>query len=228
MPEQLDDAIRIARAHRLVIDTVHMHVGDGFLSDALPQLEVAVERMAGIVTRLRDAGFPVTEVNTGGGLGVPQREEDEPLDPGAYAASLARHLGGLDVTVACEPGDYLAKEMGVLLAEVVTLDERDGTTFVGVDAGYNVAPERFIYGSPHPVVLARAADAPAAAHATVAGNINEGNDLWAEDLPFPDAREGDVVVLNVGSYNQSMHLDHCLRPPAAVLAFADRGSSPVP
>ena len=42
------------------------------------------------------------------------------------------------------------------------------------------------------------------------------------------SREGEVVaVLSVGSYNQSMHIDHCLRPPAAVLAFADRGSSPV-
>jgi hypothetical protein len=32
-----------------------------------------------------------------------------------------------------------------------------------------------------------------------------------------------VAVLNVGSYNQSMHLDHCLRPPAGVVALGDRG-----
>lgn len=226
--EQLDDAIRIARAHRLSIDTVHAHVGDGFLTDALPQLDVAIERLAGFVVRLREAGFPVAEVNAGGGLGVPQREEDEPLDPDAYAAVLARHLGALGVTVACEPGDFLAKQMGVLLAEVVTLDERDGTTFVGLDAGYNVAPERFIYGSPLVVVLARAADARPVASVTVAGNINEGDDLWAEDLQFPEVHEGDVVaVLDVGTYNQSMHLDHCLRPPASVVAFADRSGAPV-
>jgi hypothetical protein len=29
------------------------------------------------------------------------------------------------------------------------------------------------------------------------------------------------------TYNQSMHLDHCLRPPASVVAFADRSGAPV-
>jgi diaminopimelate decarboxylase len=119
--------------------------------------------------------------------------------------------------------------MGVLLAEVVTVDDRDGSNFVGLDAGYNVAPERFIYGSPLVAVLARAADAPPVARVTVAGNINEGDDLWAEDMPFPEAREGDIVaLLGVGTYNQSMHLDHCLRPPASVVAFGDRTAAPVP
>jgi diaminopimelate decarboxylase len=229
LEEQLDEAIQVARMHGLVIDTVHAHVGDGFLTDALPQLEVAIERLAGFVVRVREAGFPVAEVNAGGGLGVPQREEDAPLDPDAYAAVLARHLGPLGVTIACEPGDFLAKEMGVLLAEVVTVDDRDGSNFVGLDAGYNVAPERFIYGSPLVAVLARAADAPPVAHVTLAGNINEGDDLWAEDLPFPEAREGDIVVLlAVGTYNQSMHLDHCLRSSASVVAFGDRMAAPVP
>jgi diaminopimelate decarboxylase len=57
----------------------------------------------------------------------------------------------------------------------------------------------------------------------VAGNINEGDDLWAEDLPLPEVREGDVfALLRVGSYNRSMHIDHCMRPPARTVALADR------
>lgn len=77
-------------------------------------------------------------------------------------------------------------------------------------------------------MLARAAAARPVASVTVAGNINEGDDLWAEDLPFPEVHEGDIVaVLGVGTYNQSMHLDHCLRPPASVVAFADRSGAPV-
>jgi len=58
---------------------------------------------------------------------------------------------------------------------------------------------------------------------TVAGNISESPDHWGEYVELPKLAEGDIVaVLNVGSYNQSMHLDHCLRPPAAVAAFTDR------
>jgi diaminopimelate decarboxylase len=127
------------------------------------------------------------------------------------------------VKIGCEPGDYLVKESGVLLAEVVTLDERDGLTFAGLDAGFNVAPEHFIYGALLPIVLARAADAEPSRTYTVAGNINEGDDLWGEEVPLPELAEGDVLaLLLVGAYGRSMHLDHCLRPPAATVAFAER------
>jgi diaminopimelate decarboxylase len=223
LDEQLDDALEIAAKHDLRLDTVHFHVGDGFLTDGLPRFEAAAQRVAEMTQRLLDGGHEVVEVNAGGGLGVPQREEDEPLDPDGYAAVLVRRLGPLGVAIAGEPGDYLCKESGILLAEVVSLDERDGVTFAGLDAGYNVAPERFIYDALVPIVLCRAADAEQAGVYTVSGNINEGDDLWGEGVPLPELHEGDVLaLLGVGTYNRSMHIDHCLRPPAGTIAFPER------
>jgi diaminopimelate decarboxylase len=223
LEEQIDEALEIASAHGLSLDTVHVHVNRTLLTDALPALEVAVERAAAVVRRLTDAGHPISEVNTGGGLGVPFDAEKPSLDLDAFAQVMAEHLGPLGVSVASEPGDFLVKEMGVLLTEVVSLDDRDGHRFVGVDAGFNVAPERRMYDEPIPLVLCRAADAPGERQVTVAGNINEGDDLWAEDLPMPEVREGDVLaLLRVGSYNRSMHIDHCMRPPARTVAFAER------
>ena len=74
-----------------------------------------------------------------------------------------------------------------------------------------------------PIVLARAADAEPSRTYTVAGNINEGDDLWGEEVPLPELAEGDILaLLLVGAYGRSMHLDHCLRPPAATVAFAER------
>lgn len=223
LEEQLDDALEIARRFDLAIDTVHFHVGDGFLDDELPRFAEAVEAVARMTRTLIEAGCPIAEVNAGGGLGVPQGPGQTPLDVDAYAAVLVEHLGELGVILAAEPGDFLTKEMGVLLAEVVTLDERAGVTLVGLDAGYNVMPEHFIYGSALGVVACRGAGAPAVRPVTIAGNINEGDDLFAQDLPFPEVAEADVVaMLGVGSYNQTMHLDHCLRPAARVVAFSDR------
>ena len=156
-------------------------------------------------------------------MGVPQRAGDEPLDLDRWAAIHAEHLGPFGVAVGTEPGDFLVKECGVLLAEVVSVEEREGVRFVGLDAGWTIACERFIYRSDPQIVLCRAADAAPAAPATIAGNINEGNDLFAEDVPFPQVREGDIVaMLGLGSYNASMYTEHCLRPPAATVAFAER------
>jgi diaminopimelate decarboxylase len=223
LDEQLDDALEIARTHDLSLDTVHFHVGRTLLTDALPALELAAGRAAAVARRLMDAGHPITEVNAGGGLGVPFDAEKPALDVDAFARVLTKQLGPLGVTIGSEPGDFLVKEMGVLLAEVVSADDRDRHRFVGVDAGFNVAPERRIYDEPIPLILCRAVDAPAERPVTVAGNINEGDDLWAEDLPLPEVGEGDVIaLLRVGSYNRSMHIDHCMRPPAGTVAFADR------
>jgi diaminopimelate decarboxylase len=222
-PEQLGAALAVARRHDLTIDTVHCHVGDGYLNDGLPAFEEVVRRVADMVRFLQGEGCPIAEVNTGGGLGVTQRSGDEPLDLGRWAAILARHLGQLGVEVGTEPGDFLVKECAIHLAEVVTVEERDGLLFVGVDTGWNVMAERFVYRALLDIVLCRAVDATPAGLVTISGHINEGDDLFAEDLPFPEVREGDVVAaINVGSYNASMASEHCLRPPAASVFFTDR------
>ena len=67
-----------------------MHVGDGFLDDGLPGFEAAVERLAAVAQRLIDAGCPIGEINTGGGLGLPQAPGERPLDLDAYAAAYWR------------------------------------------------------------------------------------------------------------------------------------------
>jgi diaminopimelate decarboxylase len=223
LPGGLDEALSIARRHRLVIDTVHYHSGYLYLSESIPVVEEAARRVREMTGTLIDAGCPISEVNTGGGLGVAFRPGDRPLDLPEWAAALARQLGPLGVAVGTEPGEYLVKEAAVHLAEAVSVEDRGGATFVGLDTGWNVVNEHFVYGIPFHPILCRAADAEPAGPVTLSGNINEGNDLFAENWPMPEVREGDIVAIpNVGSYNASMTSEHCLRPPARVVSFIDR------
>jgi diaminopimelate decarboxylase len=216
--DRLDDALAMARQYDLAIDTVHVHAGSGWLGDGLPAFEAAVARVAAMTRRLIDAGCPISEVNVGGGLGAPARADERPVDAGAYAAVLAGHLGPLGVTIASEPGDYVVKDTAILLGEVVTIEERRGTTFVGLDLGWNVSLSYFVYRYLQEVVVCRASDAPRIRVVTVAGHINEAGDLFAEDYPMPDPQEGDVVaILNAGGYEQAMAMTHCLRPVAGAV-----------
>ncbi len=222
-PEDLGEALEIAGAHDLAIDTVHVHAGYLYLTDALATVDEMIRRVGDATRTLSDAGCPIVEVNTGGGLGVPFRPGDEPLDLDAWAAVMARHLGPLDVVVGTEPGEFLAKQCAVHLAEVVSVEDRDGTTFVGLNTGWSVVNEHFVYGIPFHPILCRAADADPIADVTVSGHINEGRDLFAVDHPMPEVREGDIVAIpNVGSYNASMVSAHCLRPAPASMFFTDR------
>jgi diaminopimelate decarboxylase len=220
--ERLDDALATARSHDLTIDTVHFHAGSGWLADGLPGFEAALTRAVEAVGRLRAAGCPIAEVNVGGGLGSPARQDEQPVDVDAYAATLARHLGGLDVAVSCEPGDYLSKDAAILLGEVVTVERRRGVTFVGLDIGWNVNCAYFIYRFAQEIVPCRRPDAPRSEVVTVAGHINEASDVFAEDYPMAPVREGDMVaLLNAGGYLQAMSSTHCLRPTGGAI-FLDR------
>jgi diaminopimelate decarboxylase len=47
---------------------------------------------------------------------------------------------------------------------------------------------------------------------TIAGNINESIDLWAEDVALPPLREGDTIAfINAGGYGAAMSSNHCMR-----------------
>jgi diaminopimelate decarboxylase len=222
-PERLEEAVDVARGFDLTIDTVHVHSGYLYLDEQFGIVEETMRRVAEMTARLQALGCPILEVNTGGGLGVAFRPGDRPMDLGAWADIMARHFGPLGVVVATEPGEFIAKGSGTLLTEVVTVEDRDGTTFVGVDAGWNIASEHFGYDIPFHPILCRAADAPPSGTVTVSGHINEGDDLFAEGWPMPQVREGDVVAIpNVGSYNASMTSEHCMREPAGVVSFAER------
>ena len=218
--EQIPAAIEIARRHRIAIDTVHIHVADGFLSEDLGEIERAVAVAARVTATLKSEGFPIQEVNTGGGIGIPLRNEDAALDLRKWAQILKKHLGPLDVVVGTEPGNFLTKQSTIVLAEVITVEERLGERFIGLNVGWNVLSFKFLYNMPFTIVPCRNPLAEAVGIATISGNINEGNDLFAENLPFPAVEEGDfVALLNAGGYNQAMQSDHCLRPRAETICF---------
>ena len=220
--DRVDEALVAAARHGLAIDTIHVHAGSGWLADGVAAFEIALGRVAATARLLIADGHRIAEINVGGGLGVPARPDEAPVELEAYAAAIARQVDGLDVAVGCEPGDYLAKDTAILLAEVVTVEERAGTTFVGLDVGWNVNCSHFIYKYAQALVLCRAAAAARTERVTVAGHINEAGDLFAEDYVLPPVAEGDIVaLLNAGGYHQAMSSTHCLRPHAEAL-FLDR------
>lgn len=206
--DSFDHALAAAEAAGLVVTTLHVHCGWGLQMGALPRLEWLFERLAGFARRA-----PTVEViNVGGGLGVRRTRADAPLTPAAWASALKRQLAPLGLTIACEPGTLLVDQAGVLVVEVNTVEEKAGTTWVGVDAGHNINVYMAHYGIPVEIAhVGRPYDRPDGTH-SVAGNINESNDVFAEGLRLPRVEEGDLLaLLPAGAYGTSMASDHCMR-----------------
>jgi diaminopimelate decarboxylase len=215
-PDQLEQALEQARQHNLQVRGLHFHIGSGWLQQGLEQFLEAVQRIAEMARQIPYLDY----INVGGGIGVRLQESEQPADLDAYAGGIARQLEPLGATVFVEPGAFLVQDAGVLLVEVVCIDEKGGSTFVGVDCGLNVYGSIAYYHYAQEVVLCRAADAPPDLTCTVAGHINEAIDLFSEDCRLPEVREGDVLaLLNTGSYGATTSTLHCHRPHAAEVAF---------
>lgn len=211
--EQWADALATARAHDLRITNLHFHVGCGYLDQQLRDWEAA---LAAGLAFLADLPL-VTSVNIGGGLGLPHRASDRHLNLDRWAAALRRNFAGRGVSVAVEPGDYVVKDAGLLVLGVTDVEWKRDRLFVSVDGGFNLHPEPVFYDlpcEPTPCFLRGAGDMDGASEqrCTIAGNINEALDLWAENVVMPPLREGDFIAfLNAGGYGSAMSSNHCMR-----------------
>jgi diaminopimelate decarboxylase len=114
-----------------------------------------------------------------------------------------------------EPGEYIVKDAGILLLGKTFLETKRQTLFLGVDAGFNIAPEPAYYKLPfQPVSLIDPKELPSGSleTMTVVGNINEALDVWYQDALLPDMKNQDnLVLINSGAYSSSMASNHCMR-----------------
>jgi diaminopimelate decarboxylase len=91
------------------------------------------------------------------------------------------------------------------------VEEKGGTLFVGVDAGFNLSNLHAYYQYPYIVAPLLESETPRR-QVTIAGNINEGIDTLAEGIELPLPREGDLLaIMNLGGYSASSASNHCMR-----------------
>jgi diaminopimelate decarboxylase len=205
--EQFSEAIAVANHYGLRIKKIHFHTGCGYLTPQLELWDAIIDSCMWFVDQLDS----VEIVNVGGGLGVPHIAEDEPLDLDRWAAVLARHFQGRKQRVEIEPGDYIAKDCGILLLTVNTVEQKLETVFVGVDAGFNLAVEPAVYGLPFQPLPARLLPG-AGQRVTIVGNINEALDIWYAGIDMPPLQEGmTLALINAGAYSSAMASNHCMR-----------------
>ena len=194
---------------------IAVHIGSQILR--VEPLREAWEKIVALARRLRERGLAISRVDFGGGLGVPYRDEDDPDSPAAYARQAREALGDLDVQLILEPGRLIAGNAGVLISRVECIKERDGRTFVVLDAGMNDLLRPALYGAHHEVLPVRAAETgDKVAPVDLVGPICESTDRFARDRPMPPLREGDLVAfMTAGAYGATLSSQYNSRPLVA-------------
>jgi diaminopimelate decarboxylase len=224
-------AIAAIERHGLDLVGLHMHIGSGVDYGHLGQVCDAMVRH---VLEVAALGRRVRAVSTGGGLTIPYRAGETPVDTAHYFSlwdAARRRIAaalGQPVRLEIEPGRFLVAEAGVLLAEVRGVKDMGRNHFVLCDAGFNDLVRPAMYGGHHAISLVTREGAPAATgHAprptVVAGPLCESGDVFTQDghgvvepRPLPPAAVGDLLVFHdAGAYGASMSSNYNSRPLAA-------------
>src|SRR5690606_23856101 len=182
---ELDEARRLADAAGARITGLHAHAGSGILTpgnwrDTGRQLVAAAEDLPGLKF-----------LDLGGGLGIPEKAGEAPLDLVAVDDGLAEiREARPECELWLEPGRYVVAEAGVLLATVTQVKGKGRVRYVGVSTGMNSLIRPALYGAYHEIVNLSRLGEPGAHVVTVVGPNCETGDRLGTDRLLPECREG--------------------------------------
>jgi diaminopimelate decarboxylase len=175
----------------------------------------AVRQMVPMMAEIRARhGVILTELNIGGGHGVPYVSGDQELDLDALRDFVDDALDASCAaerfprpTVVVEPGRAISARAGVTLYRVLWVQSQPGgRTIVVVDGGLGDNPRVALDDARYSVALANRHPVTPTQPMTVVGRHCESGDEIARDVPLPaDLRAGDLLaVACTGAYHHSM------------------------
>lgn len=162
-------------------------------------------------------------INIGGGLGIPYRPEDAPLNIEAMAREITEHFvqfrqrNGYAPRLFVESGRYITGPHGALVTRAINRKEIY-RTYVGVDACMSSLMRPGMYDAYHHITVpGKSGDEEVV---DVAGSLCENNDKFAVQRALPKVEDGDLLVIHdTGAHGHAMGFNYNgrLRPQELLL-----------
>jgi diaminopimelate decarboxylase/aspartate kinase len=207
---ELEELRALAASAGARIVGLHAHTGSGILSPE--NWRDTGERLTGLKTLFPDVRY----IDLGGGLGVPEKPGERPLDMRSLDAAIGevKALAGA-TELWIEPGRYITAQAGVLVTRVTQTKGKGDVQYVGVSTGMNSLIRPALYGAYHEIVNLSRLDDAATEVVTIVGPNCETGDRLGSDRLMPVTEEGDVLLIaNAGAYGYVMSSHYNLRAPA--------------
>jgi diaminopimelate decarboxylase len=177
-------------------------------------------------------GITIELINLGGGIGIPYRPEESPLDLVAFGAgvraaytALFQGTEGRPPTLAMECGRLITGPHGYLLTHVRHM-KHTYRHYAGLDATMADLMRPGMYGAYHQVsVLGKEHLVPSERYDLV-GSLCENNDKFAIDRELPPLEPGDLLVIHdVGAHGRAMGFNYNGKLRSAELLLAQDGTT---
>ncbi|QPC83558.1 diaminopimelate decarboxylase [Phototrophicus methaneseepsis] len=217
--EALADAYRAAQALGIQRFGLHQMVVSNE-RDAEAHL-ASVALLCDVARQIQEMlGHSLDFINIGGGLGIPYRPDDAPLNLGTLATGIRALWSDFPQTqLFMESGRYVTGPHGVLVTRVINR-KTSYRQYVGVDASMSALMRPGMYGAYHHVDVLGAPPDSSTEVVDVVGSLCENNDKFAVQRALPITQPGDLLLIqDTGAHGHSMGFNYNgrLRPQELLL-----------
>ncbi|MFZ5651848.1 MAG: diaminopimelate decarboxylase family protein [Bacillota bacterium] len=228
--KQMLDAYRIMRDKGVQRFGVHTMVISNEL-DPNYFVETANMMFDLVVEIFRTLKIRIELVNFGGGIGIPYRPEQEPVDLDFLSRGIRESYekkivaNGLHpLKLAMESGRFITGPYGYLVATVLHKKEIY-KNYVGLDACMSNLMRPGMYGAYHHITVMGKEDWPLGYIYDVTGSLCENNDKFAINRKLPMVEIGDILVIHdTGAHGHAMGFNYNGKLRSAELLLKADGS----
>ncbi|KKN40405.1 hypothetical protein LCGC14_0733590 [marine sediment metagenome] len=222
LDNQVIDAYSKAKEFGFKKFGTHIHIGSGIINPY--DFEKAIDKYLSIITNLADTLDIAFEfIDFGGGLGIPYRPEEDPLDLEIYKNIVVKSFKEIaqrsdfgEPKLIIEPGRYLSAEASIILTQINTIKDNGFKMFAGTNTGINTLIRPAMYNSYHHIIVCNEKTKEKTLTYEIVGPICESGDVIGKNRKLPELKEGDyLAILDAGAYGFTMSNVYNSRPRSA-------------
>ncbi|MDI6797194.1 MAG: diaminopimelate decarboxylase [Desulfatibacillaceae bacterium] len=198
---------------------------DYFVQTAVMLFELAAKVFA-------KTGAKVEFANLGGGIGIPYKPEQKPVDIFAVGQGVKKAYDGIlkpagldPVSIFLECGRAITGPHGWLVTTALHT-KHIYKDYIGVDACMANLMRPGIYGAYHHITVLGKEDAPATKVYDVVGSLCENNDKFAIDRHLPEIEPGDILAIHdTGAHGHAMGFNYNGKLRSAEILLCEDGTT---
>ena len=191
---------------------IDCHIGSQ-LTETQPFVD-ALDRVIGMINRLKELGIHLKHIDIGGGLGVTYKDETPPSVV-EYANAMRPALEKLGLKVYMEPGRSISANAGVLVTKVDLLKPTHHRNFAIVDAAMNDLIRPSLYQAWMDIQPVATRTDVETKEWDIVGAICETGDFLGKERELAIQENDNLAVLGAGAYGFVMSSNYNSRGRAA-------------
>ncbi|HLN71844.1 MAG: diaminopimelate decarboxylase family protein [Methylococcaceae bacterium] len=175
-------------------------------------------------------GIKIEFANLGGGIGIPYKPTDQPVDLDFMSRGIEKLYqekivaNGMDgLRIYFESGRAMTGPYGFLVSKVLHI-KKTYKQYAGLDSSMANLMRPALYGSYHHITVMGKEDQPLNEVYDVTGSLCENNDKFAINRKLPIMEPGDIVVIHdTGAHGHSMGFNYNGKLRSAELLLRENG-----